>query len=602
MTQDEKPLESSSSAPTVSQPDAQPTETAKKSRGFGHSVLRFFLVCLYIGFLAAVVLAALAGVEYYAYLQIKKSSLGEAYKGRSLDSARLSSQKVAPQYGYEPTPGFAAVRNTKLGNSFEYINDESFKDFKDVPMEKPANEYRVIVTGGSVIYGRGPVPPTDKITDYYEVTFRWTIPHILEKLMNADPEIRKKIDGKEVRVINAGVPGYVIQNNLTRYLGKLRLYHPDLVISLDGANEVHTVARPLKDWNYFTEGPYWEVVSEVMDMGRKGLANYLYLWLKRNTYFFTWLAMRHGEGPGTLDENRGFASHPQDPTPEMMEMLHRNIRQVADTEAIYHKVLETDHVPHVFAMQPMLKNCKKKLTPMEQQIFKLTGMEKIGFYYAKPTYEELVQQIRERCKEEGIDVIDLTGIFTPVTQWVWTDWCHLTNGANYIIARDLFFEVRKRVFDLPMPPGGPFNGPLDSYFIDYAKEAKVLVNGQPTDKGLHILKGYPSQQLLTVPADQQSKDPGVTIDMGSVVPVSRLRIVWGDKESLPKHWKIEFSDDGQKWTTWVSESNVHVDGYDQWPGFEYYAPIDTPARYVRYVQTEDDQAKEIKLRQISLFR
>jgi len=73
---------------------------------------------------------ALAGLDYYAYLKVKASPLGEAYKGRDLDLARRSSQTVSPQCGYEPTPGFAAVRNTRLGNSFEYINDESFKDFE----------------------------------------------------------------------------------------------------------------------------------------------------------------------------------------------------------------------------------------------------------------------------------------------------------------------------------------------------------------------------------------------------------------------------------------------------------------------------------------
>jgi hypothetical protein len=602
MTQNDKPAESPSSGTPVAQSTGQTNDTKSKSGGFVYKLTRFVLVCLYIGFLVALVLAALAGVEYYAYLQIKKSTLGEAYKGRSLDQARLSSQKVAPQYGYEPTPGFAAVRNTRWGNSAEYINEACFKDFEEVPMEKPANEFRVIMTGGSVVYGRGPVPPADKVADYYEVTFRWTIPHILEMLLNADPAVREKVGGKKIRVINAGVPGYVIQNDLTRYLGKLRLYKPDLIVSLDGANEVHTVARPLRDWNYFSEGPYWEVVSEVMDMGRRGLANYLTLWLKRNTYFFTWLAMRRGEGPGTLMEDRGFASHPQDPTPEMMECLRNNIGQVADVEAIYHKVLETDRVPHVLALQPMFRNCTKKRSPMEQSIEKITGMQKIGFYDAKDTYDALVKQVKKRCAEEGIEVIDLTGIFTPVTEWVWTDWCHLTNGANYIIARALWYNVKKQAFGLTVPSEGPFDGPLDSYFRDYAKEAKVLVNGQFTDRGLHILKGYPGPELLAVPAAEQTKAPGVALDLESEVPVSRLRIVWGDKESVPTHWRIDISADGTNWTPWITESAITTDSYDQWPGFEYYAPSDATARYVRYVQTDEDQAREIKLRQISLFR
>ena len=334
-------------------------------------------------------IGVLAALEYYAYLRVKASPVGQAYKDRDMDLARQSSQKVAPQYGYEPTPGFATIRNTRLGNSYEYINDESFKDFEDVPMEKPADEFRVLVCGGSVVFGRGPVPPADSVCDFYEVTFRWNIPHLMEKILNADPAIRAKINNKRVRVINAGVAGYVYQNNFMRYLAKLRLFQPDLLVSLDGANEVHTVARPLKDWNYFTEGPYYEVITDVMDMSRRGLVNYVTLWLKRNTYFFTWLALKGGEGPGILMENRGFAAHPQDATPEMISYRDHNIRQVADIVAIFHETLKTDGVPHTFALQPMFRNSKKKRTPIEERVESVTGMQKIGFYDAAQTYDAL---------------------------------------------------------------------------------------------------------------------------------------------------------------------------------------------------------------------
>jgi len=566
----------------------------KKSRGFFRKLVFF---TLYITFIFVIIFGVLEGLEYYAYLKVKASPLGEAYKGRDMDLARRSSQTVAPQYGYEPTPGFAAVRNTRLGNSFEYINDESFKDFENVPIEKPEDEYRVIVTGGSVVYGRGPVPPSDAICDYYEVTFRWTIPHIIQELMNADPEIRQKIDGKKVRVINAGVAGFVYQNNLMRYLAKLRLYNPDLVIALDGANEVHTVARPLKDWNYFTEGPYYEVISEVMNMGPKGLLNYVTLWLKRNTYFFTWLAMNKGEGPGILMENRGFAAHPQDPTPEMMQCLKNNIQQVADVMAIYHATLSSDHVPHVFALQPMFRNCQKERTPIELEIEKVTGMEKIGFYDSRKTYEGLVDQIKERAKDANFQVVDLTRIFDKTHDWVFTDWCHLTNGANYVLAKALVNEVKQRIFGLPLSESNKLPDPPDPYFVDYSKEAKVLVDGKARDDGLDILKGYPGHKGLEIPS---RADSAVILDLEKLVPISRLRIVWGSKETVPKSWKIDISEDGQNWKNWLTIDDSKTDQYDQWPGFEYYVGNETPSRYLRYSQ--GPVGKEIYLRQLSFFR
>ena len=578
------------------------TEKKKSGGGFKRGLFKTVGMLFYIAFLLAVLVGALAAVEYYAYLQIKNSPLGAPYKDRDLSDARRSSVTPRPIFGYEPTAGFAATHNTKLGNSFEFINEQNFKDFDEVPLEKPKDEYRVFVTGGSVIYGRGPVPPTDEITDYYEVTFRWNIPHIMEKLLNADPRVKEKIGGKTVRVINAGVAGFVIQNDLMRYLGKLRLYKPDLIVSLDGANEVHTVARPLKDWNYFTEGQYQDVVNKVLDMSPDGVMSYLYLWLKRNTYFFTWLALRQGHGTGVLNENVGFTSHPQDPTPEMIEMRRRNIDQVADVEAIYHKVLETDGVPHVFALQPMLRNCRKKRNPIEEQVELMTGMVKISFYDAKKTYDLLVKRIKERGKEAGIDIMDMTDIFKNVKSWVWTDWCHVTNGANYLMAKELTNRVKTDVFKLPLLPDDPLKEPYDSYFVDYAKDARVLVNGKPINKGLHILKGYPGKDKVTIPANEAKASPGVTLDLGEIVPISRLRIVWGSEASTPKAWKMQISDDGKDWKDWLTVDDTKPDPFDQWPGFEYYSDKEAKGRYVRYVQTGANADKEIVLRQISLFR
>ena len=538
MTESGQPKDSTSLDKNVKSPSSDTgtavSAPAGRARGWGRRIGRYLLICLYTGFLVAVVCAAFVGIEYYSYLQIKSSPLGEAYRNRDMDLARQSSQTVAPEFGYKPTPGFAAVRNTRLGNSYEYINEESFKDFEDVPQDKPADEYRVMVTGASVVYGRGPVPPSDAVADYYEVTFRWTIPHIMQEILNADPRVREKLQGKKVRVINAGVPGYVYQNSLMRYLAKLRLFHPDLVVALDGANEVHTVARPLKDWNYFTEGQYFEVVNDVMDMSRKGIMNYLTLWLKRNTYFFTWLAIRRGEGPGTIMEDRGFAAHPQDATPEMIAYRDSNIAQVADVAAIYHKVLETDRVPHVFALQPMFRNCKKKRTPMEEKIEQITGMQKIGFYDAAQTYDAVVDKIKKRAREIGFKVVDLTGIYDDVTEWVFTDWCHLTNGANYIMAKELANRVKTQVLGLPLLTDDPIENRKNTYFEDYAKNATVLINNKATDRGLHILKGYPGTELLEIPKSGANGAARPMLDLGEVVPDLEAEDCLGRREIGPR--------------------------------------------------------------------
>jgi hypothetical protein len=566
----------------------------------GGGIRRFIFTVMFIVFLGAVTVGMLAAIEYYAYLQVKKSNLGNAYKGKDLDLARRSSQQVAPVYGYEPTPGFAATRNTRLGNAVEYINEQSFKDFDPTPMDKPDNEYRVFVTGGSVVYGRGPVPPADRITDFYEVTYRWNIPHIMEKILNADPRMRERLNGKEVRVINAGVPGYVLQNDLLRHMGKIRLFDPDLVVSLDGANEVHTVARPLKDWNYFTEGQYHEVIVDIMDMSQRGMVNYLTLWLKRNTYFFTWMALQHGEGPGVIMESRGFSSHPMAPTQKMLEQRNDNIDQVADVAALYHTTLETDGIPHILSLQPMFRNCKKKLTPMERRISEVAGMIKVGFYDAEETYDLLVKRIIERCNQVGHDPLDLTGCFDNVNEWVFTDWCHVTNGANYIMGKLLANEVKTRILGLDPLPSDELDKDIDSYFKDFSKDAKVLVNHAPSNEGLRILKGYPGEEVFEV--EKGSSPASLTLDLGEVKPVSRMRIVWADKESAPDRWALETSIDGHDWSGWIEEQDAQTDRFDKWPGYEKYTPEVESARYVRYIELDGGDKRAVRLRQLSVYR
>jgi hypothetical protein len=128
----------------------------------------------------------------------------------------------------------------------------------------------------------------------------------------------------------------------------------------------------------------------------------------------------------------------------------------------------------------------------------------------------------------------------------------------------------------------------------------LLVNGAPHNGGLQVLKGYPSEaDVLEVPKSGND-GPNVGLDLGSVVPVSRLRIVWANNMAVPENWRVELSEDGKEWKTLCNIEKTKTDGYDQWPGFEYYSYEEIPARYVRYVPGKD--AGPIRLRQISLFR
>ena len=206
-------------------------------------------------------------------------------------------------------------------------------------------------------------------------------------------------------------------------------------------------------------------------------------------------------------------------------------------------------------------------------------------------------RLRKGRRKRNFEVVDLTQIFDSTHEWVFTDWCHVTNGANFVMAKALFNDVKQKIFGLPLTESNRLQSPPDSYFADYSKDAKVLVSGKARDDGLSILKGYPGPRGLEIPG---GKDAAVILDLEKSVPISRLRIVWGNEKTVPKSWKIDFSEDGQNWKNWFTEEKTKTDPYDQWPGFEHYSANETNARYVRYSQ--DPSLGQIYLRQLSLFR
>ena len=123
--------------------------------------------------------------------------------------------------------------------------------------------------------------------NWYALTYRETISHMMEQILTST----EVIPGKKIRVYNTAVWGYGYQHLLMRYMTKLRRYNPDMIVSLDGANEIPIVSRLHEDWDYFQEGQYSYLLRQIFNYNQPGLASYLTLWLKNNTYFMSYMWM-----------------------------------------------------------------------------------------------------------------------------------------------------------------------------------------------------------------------------------------------------------------------------------------------------------------------
>lgn len=94
-------------------------------------------------------------------------------------------------------------------------NEDGLKIFRS--KEKPDSTFRIITTGGSVVYGQKP----DE-----------TIAANLEQIL------KDSFPNQNIEVLNAGIPAYVVEQEFILIQLKLQYYQPDMIISLDGYNDL----------------------------------------------------------------------------------------------------------------------------------------------------------------------------------------------------------------------------------------------------------------------------------------------------------------------------------------------------------------------------
>lgn len=113
--------------------------------------------------------------------------------------------------GYFPTPNYA--RGMNRHNSLGYRGDE-------IPIPKPAEEFRIVCMGGSTTYTPG-------VDDYHGA-----LPMAIEKLLHSYGYVH-------VRVINAGVDGWTSNETLINLGLRVLDLQPGLLVIRDGLNDTY---------------------------------------------------------------------------------------------------------------------------------------------------------------------------------------------------------------------------------------------------------------------------------------------------------------------------------------------------------------------------
>lgn len=566
-----------------------PQETTRKKGIVVRFVWPAVKVPLYITFIFATVILLLAALEKLAKYGLSRTYLAQVYPNNPTMARRDFTRPVS-HYDYDFNPGVCLEYNTLKGNRYEYANNAGFRDPRDIAMEKPADEFRIFLVGGSTAYGLGAVGEAVQAMEWYGLEYRETISHQMEMILNATAPI----PGKKIRVYNAAVWGYSYQHHLMRYVAKLRRYKPDLIVSLDGANEIAPLCKITKDWDYFKEGQFNNILREIFAYNQPGLSSYLTLWLKNNTYLMTYLwggrdvftelhqkvPMREG-APTTAVPGADSSKISVD---ERSRLLNEHADTVVGVVENYHLMMANDQVPHMLVLQPWFYLSKKNPSEKEKLLKEMAGQREYYGVPSGPVYKVLIEKLVQSAKTKGYFLVDLHDYFDDVSEWVFTDWCHLTAGANYLIAKEVSNLIKEHLLGRPLGPGDSTRE-KDSFFWDMAASAEVSFapeSDSPQNGIKNILSGYPSDALYSSKPPQPGERFEVVLDVGETHPVSRLRLVWADESSVPEQWMVDVSEDGKEWKTFHQGDNKDTDNYSRWPGFEYYAAEPLQARYLRY--------------------
>ncbi len=605
----EKKINSNSITESVQAGSVEGSGSSKMKRIIKVLILKPLKISGYSVLLVGMVALLFWGVEKLAQLGLTKTYLGDVYP-ENIQMARKDLTIPVSFYDYDLTPGVCLIHAQDKGNRLEYANNAGFRDPRDIAVKKPDDEFRIFLTGGSTAFGLGSAGSAASITGAYYLEQRETVSHVIEKILNA----KAPLPGKNIRVYNTAVWGHAYQHDLLRYLTKLRRYSPDLVVSLDGVNEIHPVSIPVDDWDYFSQGQYSAILKQIFSFEWAGLSSYLTLWLKNNTFLMTlfWRGndvFQNLEGEARFHKGSLFHSFGLTPEKDRMkqeqrqEMITENMTVVNKVIQDYHNALLTDGVPHIFALQPMLYASKKARHAIEKQI---EGEKDHQVYYEMDTghlYSYMIRRILDNSKERGIHAVNFADYFNDTDQWVFTDWCHLTAGANYLIGKEIANQILSHYFNIALDESDLVRD-KNLYFVNLARSAKVVSAPEAANSSSpvsSILRDFPGDEYYSSVSVPPGSPLELVVDLENTFEVSRIRIFWADESSVPNEWKIDVSENGQTWTNWIVGSDDLVDGLSLSPALDYYSSRPVNARYIRY-SSEDPENRKIAIRAINVFR
>lgn len=406
-------------------------------------------------FIAITLLALFVIVEMSAYLLLNFSILKNytyPYFNRELSGYSL--YKNSSGFEYENSIKRHEEETNPIINKFGFISGEELK------YEKDSSEFRIFILGGSGAFGNGQSVPYNKVKDYPRTlySFESSISGLLEKkLQNYNPD-RKFV------VVNACASGRMLNQSIGLYLENIKNFQPDVIISIDGMNDITTMTG---------ESPYnvsdlqLDYYANLYNLSKKlqqkSISNFVNLIRKLKLYRIEKNVSKNLESNSEYLLQYNAKDYPKSDYEIYKTDWISKSNVFTDLILEFNAVCKVHNCDFVFCLQPLLnRKINKDLTPteilMQQSVNpinlalsgntleknKLEKFENLGnltLMYFIDDY--LSSQIDHLSQENDFYFLDLNQKMENDygDKDFFVDYCHLTHDGNEFVSQILFEKI-----------------------------------------------------------------------------------------------------------------------------------------------------------------
>ena len=375
------------------------------------------------------------------------SQTQKPYDGLS-DRGRLAVQRSL-------AGGYKLVGNQK--SNFWRINEQGFRDDNPVPLEKPKDEIRIFLLGGSTAFGQWSASnqATATISSKLEARLNERVAQQKRSpekyqpipLPVYKPELEKaltlplKIREGQYRVINAAVPGYASGNELAQLALQILPYSPDAVIVLDGytdlmlpSDKAQTDIPEIDAFLNNAPGHLWAYLSGRLKnwVTDTYLVKAIQYWLLRPQPSVSQLSLVVSEKTAPLEQHLA-----PDPTE-----LQRRVARYHNFHKQMVKLTTGANIPLVIAVQPEITGRgTSQLSPDEQKLLKELGAiykQRVQTGYAQ--LEKATHKLQDGFPK-NVKTLNFYKLYEDFPNRAFYDAVHLTEDGNLLLAERLYQAI-----------------------------------------------------------------------------------------------------------------------------------------------------------------